>query len=294
MRIFDSIPSPSISFIALGPFRVHFYAVFILIGIVIALLMANNRLTKRGAEKWAVIDIAIFAVPFGVIGGRAFHVLTHLRDYFGTDKNPLSVFFIWEGGLAIYGALVVGAVGAYLGCRQVGIKFLSFADAVAPGILVAQAIGRLGNYFNQELFGTPTDLPWGLEISRPNPAVPFGLPDGTLFHPTFLYEIIWNLLGAAILLVLDRRLNLRWGRLFAAYLVWYSLGRFYIEGIRIDPSEVVLGLRTNQWSAVAGAVIGMALYLYSKRNHTGLEISVVSDRGPKTPETDPNLVSDED
>lgn len=277
--ILESIPYPTISYIPIGSLKVHFYAILILIGITAATLIANQRLTKRGGEKWVVIDIAIMAVPFGVIGGRIFHVLTHLRDYFGSGKDPLSVLYVWEGGLAIYGALIFGAVGAYIGCRQVGIRFLSFADAVAPGILLAQAVGRLGNYFNQELFGTPTDLPWGLEVPRPNKLIPAGLPDGLLYHPTFLYEMLWNLLGVAVLLLLERRLNLRWGRLFAVYLIWYSAGRFYIEGIRIDPSEIILGLRTNQWSAIAGMLVGFGLYLYSRRRHTGFETSVLTSKG---------------
>lgn len=279
MNIFSSIPSPTISFIDLGVVRIHFYALFILVGIVLATIIGNARLTKRGAENGLIIDIAFWAVPFGIVGGRIFHVLTHTRDYFGPGKDIMAVFYVWEGGLAIYGALIFGAVGAFIGCLQTGVRFLSFADAIAPGILLAQAIGRLGNYFNQELFGEPTDLPWGLEISRPNSAIPIGLPSDAVFHPTFLYELLWNLLGVIILLALDGRLNMRWGRLFGTYLIWYSTGRFFIEGIRIDPSDIFLGLRTNQWSAVAGVLVGLAVVVVATRMHTGAELTVLTPKG---------------
>ncbi len=269
-----SIPSPEISFIDLGPLRIHFYALFILTGIVLATLLANYRLKRRGAENWVILDIAIWAVPFGIVGGRIFHVLTHPNDYFFPGADPLAPFRIWEGGMAIFGAVLLGGVGVWLGAKQAGLRFWSVADAIAPGLLLAQAIGRLGNYFNKELFGQPTDLPWGLEIPSDNPAYPIGLPEGTLFHPTFLYEMLWNLLGVAILLIVDARLKLRWGRLFALYLMIYSLGRGWIETIRIDPSEIVLGLRINVWSAIVAFVIGFALFVWQGKRHPGEEPSV--------------------
>jgi len=274
MKILGSIPSPTIAYIDLGPFRIHFYALFILIGIAIAIWLGNSRLKARGGKPGAVLDIALWAVPFGIIGGRIFHVLTHWGFYFGEGKDLTKVFAIWEGGLAIYGALILGIVGAYIGARFAGIRFLSFADAIAPGVILAQAFGRLGNYFNQELFGLPTDLPWGLEIGTPNEALPVGLPEGTLFHPTFLYEIIWNLLGFALILLIENRLKLRWGQTFGLYLAVYSVGRFWIEGLRIDPSEAFLGIRTNQWSAAIGLIVGAALIYWSRRMHPGAELSV--------------------
>lgn len=274
MNFLLSIPSPEISFIDLGPFRIHFYALFILTGIVIASLMADAKLASRGAEKGAFLDIALWAVPAGILGGRLFHVITHPKDYFYEGADLLAIFRIWEGGLAIYGALILGAVGAWWGARQAGIRFLAVADAVAPGILIAQGIGRLGNYFNQELFGIPTTLPWGLEIDASNPAYPIGLPEGLLFHPTFLYELIWNLLGAAVILYLASKLQLQWGKVFGLYLIVYSTGRFWIESIRIDPSEIILGLRINIWSAIAGILIGLLIILVQTRRHPGLEPSV--------------------
>ena len=272
--IISAIPSPDVSYIELGPFRVHFYALFILAGIVLALVLTESRLRARGAEAGIALDISLWAIPFGILGGRFFHVLTHPDDYFFPGADLLAIFRIWEGGLAIYGALILGSVGAYIGARSAGIKFTSYLDAVAPGVLLAQAIGRWGNYFNNELYGSPTDLPWGLQIPSSNPAYPAGLPDGVLFHPTFLYESIWSLTGVAILLAADRRFNLRWGKMLGLYLVYYSVGRVWIEAIRIDPSEIVLGLRINIWSAIVGIAVGIAIIVIQSRRHPGQEPSV--------------------
>ncbi|MCD1267303.1 prolipoprotein diacylglyceryl transferase [Microbacterium sp. MEC084] len=278
VSVVTSIPSPPVSYIDLGPVRIHFYALCIIAGIVIATLMTNRRLTKRGAEPWIVIDIALLAVPLAIVGARIFHVATHPGFYFGEGSNPWnptqpgSVWAIWEGGIAIFGALLGGAVGAWLGCRWTGIRFWTFADALAPGLLLAQAIGRFGNWFNQELYGWPTDLPWGLEIDPDNAAFPPGLAEDTLFHPTFLYEVIWNVLGVVFLLWIGNRLRLQWGRLFALYLIWYGAGRVVWESIRIDPSEIYFGLRTNVWAAILGIVVGIVILLVQRR-HFGLEPS---------------------
>ena len=268
------IPSPEISFIDLGIFRIHFYALFILTGIAIATWLADIKLSKRGAPKGTMLDVALWAVPFGILGGRFFHVITHPNDYFFEGADLLATLRIWEGGLAIYGAVSLGAVGVFIATRQLGIRFWSVADAIAPGLLIAQGIGRLGNYFNQELFGLPTTLPWGLQIPSSNPAYPVGLPEGIIFHPTFAYEMIWNLSGAALLLLLASRLNLQWGKVFALYLVIYSLGRIWIEAIRIDPSEIILGLRINIWSALIGLTLGIILFLVQSRRHPGFEPSI--------------------
>lgn len=274
-----SIPSPSVSYFEIGPLRIYVYALCIIVGIIVAVLLTNSRLTRRGAEPWVVIDIAIFAVPLAIIGARIFHVLTHPNFYFGEGKNtwnpfePGSVWAIWEGGIAIFGALLGGAVGAWIGCRWTGIRFASFADAMAPGMLLAQAIGRFGNWFNHELFGQPTDLPWGLEIEPSNPAFPPGLAPDTLFHPTFLYEVIWNLLGVFFLLWLGHRFRVQWGKLFAVYLIWYGAGRVVWESIRIDPSEIILGLRTNVWAALFAVLLGIVVIIVQTRRHPGLEPS---------------------
>ena len=253
---------------------INAYALAILTGIVFAILIVNHRLTSRGAEKWIVVDIALYAVPLGILGGRLFHVATHPTDYFFPGANLWRVFFVWEGGLAIFGALLGGALGAFIGARLVGIRFWSFADALAPGLLVAQGVGRIGNYFNQELFGAPTDLPWGLQIDPGNRAIPAGLPDDTLYHPTFLYELLWNLFGALVLIALLKRFGLQWGRLFGLYLVWYGFGRFFLETIRLDVAEIIFGLRSNQWAAIGAIVLGLAIFFIQKRRHPGAEPSV--------------------
>ncbi len=293
--VLASIPSPSVSFFEIGPFRIYFYALCIMAGLILAVILTNYRLTQRGGEPWVVIDISLLAVPFAFVGARSYHVLTHLNDYFGEDKNPWnpfqpgSVWAIWEGGIAIFGALLGGAVGAWLGCRWTGVRFWSFADAMAPGMLLAQAIGRLGNWFNHELFGLPTDLPWGLEIESSNPAFPPGLEEGTLFHPTFLYEMIWNLLGVFFLLWLGKRFTVQWGKLFASYLIWYSAGRVVWESIRIDPSEIILGLRVNVWTAIIGIALGILIIIVQTRRHPGTETSVyMPGRGPREAERKKN------
>ncbi|MBN9606971.1 MAG: prolipoprotein diacylglyceryl transferase [Actinomycetales bacterium] len=275
--------------------EVRTYAVCIIAGIIAAVLIANYRLTKRGAEPWIVIDIAVWAVVIAIIAARFYHVFTHPGDYFGEGKNvwnpfqPGSIWAIWEGGNAIFGALIGGAVGVFIATRITGLRFWSVVDAIAPGMFVAQALGRLGNYVNQELFGLPTNLPWGLQIDRPNAAIPVGLPEDTLFHPTFLYEMIWNLAGLVILLLIEhavrrdpatgavrfeRRAEWQWGTVFGFYLFWYGLGRSWFESIRLDPSETFLGIRSNVWAALAALVLGLIIIIVQRRNHVGAEPSV--------------------
>lgn len=252
---------------------INAYALFILLGIGVALWLTNRRLTARGVEPWLVLDIALWAVPFGILGGRLYHVATHPSDYFYEGADLLRIFYVWEGGLAILGAVSLGAVGAYIGARSAGLRFSAFADALAPGLLLAQGIGRTGNYFNQELFGAPTSLPWGLQIDRPNAAIPVGLPDTTLFHPTFAYEMLWNILGALVLIWVGRKLSLQWGRLFALYLIWYGIGRAFLETIRLDPAELIFGVRVNIWGAFAAIALGIILYLRQGFRHPGSEPS---------------------
>ncbi|HLP23867.1 MAG TPA: prolipoprotein diacylglyceryl transferase [Microbacteriaceae bacterium] len=276
--IVASIPSPTVSYWDIPLFglnlRVHAYALLILTGILVATVWTSRRLTRRGAEPGIVLDFVLWAVPLGIIGARVYHVLTHPADFFGPGMDPWGVVQIWNGGNAIFGALIGGGIGVWIACRQTGIRFLSFADALVPGLLAAQAIGRIGNYVNQELFGLPTNAPWGLEIDPNNPVIPSGLPAGTLFHPTFLYELLWNALGVIVLLAIERRLQLRWGRLFALYLVWYGAGRSFFESIRIDPSEMFFGIRTNIWAAWIAVIVGIVLFVLQARRHPGLETRV--------------------
>jgi prolipoprotein diacylglyceryl transferase len=277
-----SIPSPPASWasFSIGIFTIHSYALCILAGIVVAVLLTSRRLTQRGAQPGVVVDFAIIAVPLALVGARAWHVLTHIGDYFGPD-HPLTdittwinAIAIWNGGNAIMGSILGGAVGAWIASRWTGVRFLSFADAVAPGLLFAQAIGRIGNWFNTELYGIPTTLPWGLEVPSNNAAFPAGLAPGTLFHPTFLYELVWNTVGGLLILLIGRKVALQWGRALGFYLIWYGIGRSVFEAIRVDPTTVYFGLRVNIWGALLEVAIGIALIAWSIRRHPGLEPSV--------------------
>jgi prolipoprotein diacylglyceryl transferase len=265
-----TIPSPSQGVWYIGLFPLRAYALCILVGIVVACAIAESRLRARGAPKWLSLDIAIWAVPFGLVGGRLYHVITSPDKYFGAGGQPLKAFAIWEGGLGIWGAVALGAVGAWLGCRRQGIPLSFFADALAPGLPVAQAIGRLGNWFNNELYGAHTNLPWGLNVyaydfttgkalTDANGA-PLLLPGGP-FHPTFLYELIWDLGVAALVLFLDRRYRYGRGRAFALYVMAYTVGRFWIESLRIDDAHHFLGLRLNDWVSIL-VFIGAAVYFF--------------------------------
>jgi len=290
-----SIPSPDISGFSLGPFTIRYYALFIITGIVVATWLTSRRLKRRGARGDEAIDIALWAVPFGIIGGRLYHVVTHPTDYFYPGADLLTVLYVWEGGLAIFGAVLFGGVGVYIGCRRTGIRFLSFADALAPGLLIAQAIGRLGNYFNQELFGAPTTLPWGLQIDPASHAFPPGLPADTLFHPLFLYEMLWNLTGAAVILLLERRVALRWGKAFGLYLIIYGTGRAFLESLRIDPTGFVLwGMKINMLTALLVALAGLTLIIVQTRRHPEPEESPFRPgRGPAPVAADESSTAEE-
>lgn len=252
--VLATIPSPDRGVWYLGPLPIRAYALCIIAGIIVAIWWGERRWVERGGIKGEVTDIAVWAVPFGLVGGRLYHVITDNQKYFGPGKNPLAALEIWNGGLGIWGAIALGAVGAWIGCRRKGIPLPAMADALAPGIVVAQAIGRLGNYFNQELYGGDTTLPWGLEIYRR--VTPEGREDALagvavdhtpiqVVHPTFLYELLWNL-GVALLIVwADRRFRLGHGRVFALYVAGYTAGRFWIELMRTDEATLIFGTRVN-------------------------------------------------
>lgn len=268
-----SIPSPDWSGFDIplpwGSLRIHAYALCILAGIIVGLWLTSRRWNKRGAPEGSLWDIAIWAIPFGIIGGRLYHVFSSPDAYFGPGfdgTGDLSLIpQIQRGGLGIWGAVLLGAVGAWIGCRRAGVKLTAFLDAAAPGLLLAQAIGRWGNYFNQELFGSPTTLPWGLQVDADNANFPPGMPADTLFHPTFLYESLWNLVGVALLLILDRRFNFRRGRLFWLYAMYYTLGRVWIEAMRIDDAEQInlfgITTRLNVWTSVFVFVAALIIFI---------------------------------
>ncbi len=249
--ISTAIPAPPDEWqsFAVGPVTIHTYALCLLAGIFVALWLTTRRWVERGGEAEMVGDISMWAIPFGIIGGRIYHVITTPGPYFGEGGDPWAALEIWNGGLGIWGAVAMGALGAYIGARRKGVSFVAFADAAAPAVLIAQAIGRLGNYLNQELFGGPTELPWALAVDpgyRPD-----GYAEFLTFHPTFLYEMLWNLAGAALIIWLDRRHDLRGGRVFWLYVAVYVSGRLWIEMVRIDTAVTMGGLRINVWVSIA-------------------------------------------
>lgn len=261
-RAAAGIPSPSESVWYLGPFPIRAYALSILAGMVVGAWLTQRRWVARGGDPDAVAGVLFWAVPFGIVGGRVYHVLSSPDAYFGPGGDPVQAFAIWEGGMSVWGALALGAVGAYLGARRHGVDYAAFADAVAPGVLVAQAIGRLGNWFNQEVFGAPTTLPWGLRIDPDSPTFPEGTSPDTLFHPTFLYEMLWCLAAAVALVRLERRYRLGHGRVFWLYAVLYTLGRVWIEALRIDPAERIGPFRLNVWTSLVvggGALVAFVV-----------------------------------
>lgn len=268
-----AIPSPPWSEWHLGPIPLRAYALAILAGIVAAVWLTSKRWVERGGVAEDVLEISFWAVPFGIVGGRIYHVITTPEPYWGQGGDPIKALYIWEGGLGIWGAVALGAVGAYIGCRRQKVKFPAFADALAPGLLLAQAIGRLGNWFNQELFGSPTSLPWGLRVND-SIAAAAGYPPGTHFHPTFLYELVWDLLGVMLLIYLDRRFRLGHGRVFWLYVVYYTIGRLFIETLRIDTAERILGVRLNVWTSVVVGIGALIAFVVVGRRHPGREVGV--------------------
>lgn len=267
------IPSPSINGFSLGPLTIRFYALCLIAGIIAGWIIGLRRWQARGGTQETFETVMLWAIPMGIVGARIYHVLTHLSDYFGPDRDPWSVLFIWEGGIAIYGAIAGGALAAWIACRLKGARFAALADSLAPGIAVGQALGRFGNWFNQELYGLPTTLPWGLEIA-PEHRLP-GFEEYETFHPTFLYEMLWNLLVAGVLVWADRRFRLGRGKVFALYLALYGFGRFFTEGIRTDPSETMFGpLRQNQFVAILICLAGLALLALLVKFRPGREDEV--------------------
>ena len=248
-----SIPSPSDGTIDIGPLTIHAYGVLIALGVVAGIWLFGRRLEARGAgTRDDAAAVGMWGVLGGVIGARLYHVATSWDSF---SDDPLRIFAIWKGGLGIPGGIALGVAAGLYAAKRRGLDVPVAVTCVTPGIPLAQAIGRWGNWFNQELFGGPTTLPWALEVSD-DTAAKAGYPPGTTFHPTFLYESLWNLALCGLLLWIDRRFKLRAGNLMAVYLIGYGIGRFWIEGMRIDPTSEVGGLRWNQWVALAMIVIG--------------------------------------
>ena len=261
-----TIPSPDQAIWHLGPVPLRAYALCIIVGVVVAVWLGERRWVARGGEYGDIQDLALWAVPFGLVGGRLYHVITDHSLYFGDGQNPIEALYVWRGGLGIWGAVALGALGVVIGARLKGIKVLPVLDAIAPGVLLAQGIGRWGNWFNQELYGRPTDLPWGLEIDDANrPYDQIGAD--VAFHPTFLYESLWAVAGCLLLLWVDRRWSLGVGKVAALYVMVYTAGRGWIETLRIDSVQYddVLGLRLNAWTSIVLFVAALAFFVLSRR-----------------------------
>lgn len=261
------IPSPAISALNLGPLTIHFYALSIILGISAAIYAGRKRYKLFGGNPDEVSDAAIWAVPFGIIGGRIYHVITSPQLYFSAGGNPVDALRIWKGGLGIWGAISLGALGAFIYFKKnnTTLNFSSFLDALAPGVLLAQAIGRVGNWFNQELFGKPTNLVWGLEINKSKR--PDGYEQFLTFHPTFLYELLWCLFIAILLIKLPgylKKIPTKPGDIFVMYIFGYSMGRLWIEALRIDEANLILGLRLNIWVSMT-AILASTIYLVFTR-----------------------------
>ncbi|BBA96718.1 putative prolipoprotein diacyleglyceryl transferase [Actinacidiphila reveromycinica] len=263
------IPSPSRGVVHLGPIPLRGYAFCIIIGVFVAVWLGNKRWIARGGKRETVADIAVWAVPFGLVGGRLYHVITDYELYFTGGNDWVNAFKVWDGGLGIWGAIALGALGAWIGCRRRGIALPAYADAIAPGIAFAQAVGRWGNWFNQELYGNHTSLPWGLKItSTAGDRVP------GIYQPTFLYECLWCIAVGFVVIWADRRFRLGHGRAFALYVASYCVGRGWIEHMRSDYAHHILGLRLNDWTAMIVFLCAVVYMVLSSRMRPGREAVV--------------------
>ena len=272
------IPSPAHNAVYLGPIPIRGYAMSILVGIIIAVLIGRARWKKWGENVNHLENVALVATIVGIIGARIYWIIIEWPRYFGPNGVWYQMFYVWQGGLGIWGAITFGFLTGWLMCRHYKINFLRFADCVAPAFLLAQGIGRLGNWWNQELYGLPTTLPWGLEIDPQHRVA--GYEQYATFHPTFLYEMLWNFAGVGVLLWAEKRFKLGRGKLFALYISIYACGRFLIEFLRIDPVDVIAGMRVNSWVTLVGLLFGIGLFLWLLKYRPGPNEPVVASTGP--------------
>jgi prolipoprotein diacylglyceryl transferase len=269
VHVLASIPSPTRSVWHLGPLPIRAYALCIIAGILVSIWVINRRWRERGGDPDHVWDVSAWAIVLGILGGRIYHVATDPELYFGDGRHPVDAFKIWDGGLGIWGAIALGAVGAWIGCRRRNIKLTVFADAAVPGVIFAQAIGRWGNWFNNELYGGPTSVPWKLQIhcldidighatgcNGPGTSTVLGY-----FQPTFLYECLWDIAIGVALLLIDRRLRLGRGNVMALYVMGYTAGRVWIEALRTDHTNHFLGVRLNVWTSIVVFAAGLAWFV---------------------------------
>jgi prolipoprotein diacylglyceryl transferase len=266
MSLLASIPSPSSSTLDIGPLSIHFYGLTLLVAIAAAVGIGGLRWTRRGGDWDLIFRVAVWGVAFGIVGARLYHVITSWNELPDAWWGP---FAIWKGGLGVWGGIGLGVIVGAIVAKRSGANVAVLADCVAPALLVAQAIGRVGNWWNQELFGKPTDLPWGLEIDCLK-ADCGNYSSYSTFQPTFLYEALWCLAAAGVLLLVERRFRIRPGGLFALYVLAYSLGRVWIETLRIDPSHEIAGVRLNVYVAVLAIVLSAAFFIWWQRSwHKG-------------------------
>jgi prolipoprotein diacylglyceryl transferase len=255
----------------LGPIPLRAYALCILLGVVVATYVADRRLKARGGPAGTAVDVAVWAVPAGIVGARIYHVLTSPQLYFGAGGSPVEALYIWNGGLGIWGGIAGGAVGAWIACRRHGIPLRIFADCAAPGLALAQAVGRWGNWFNQELYGRPSTLPWAVEIDPAYRPAEGADAAASTFHPTFLYESLWCVGVAVFVVWAERRWQLGRGRVFMLYVMAYTVGRAWIEHLRIDEANQILGLRLNEWTCLVVFLGALAYFLLVRGARERLE-----------------------
>jgi prolipoprotein diacylglyceryl transferase len=262
-----SIPSPGSGTLDLGPFTIHLYGLTLLVAILVCVWITGRRWVARGGDWDLIFRCAVWGVAFGIVGARLYHVITSWDEVPNEWWGP---FAIWKGGLGVWGGIFLGVLAGYVVARRAGVDAWLLADCLAPGLLVAQAIGRFGNWWNQELFGKPSDLPWALEIDPENR--PLEYLDRETFHPAFLYEAVWNLAAAIALILIGRRYRIRPPGIFALYVALYCFGRFWIELLRIDPAHEVAGLRINAWVAAFGFLAGLVWFLLSQGRRLPLRL----------------------
>lgn len=254
-----AIPAPPGSSVGIGPFQLRAYGLMIAVGAIAAVAFSQRRWAARGGDPDDVAAVALWAVPAGLVGARIYHIVTDPELFRG---RWLHVFAIWEGGLGIPGGIAAGVIVGAIVAHRRGLPVAALLDVAAPALPLAQAIGRWGNWFNQELFGKPTTLPWALHVDPSHR--PAGYAQFATFHPTFLYEALWNLALVGVLLLVERRVRLRPGRLFALYVGGYALGRLWVEAMRIDHANRILGLRVNEWVSFVGLAACVAVFLFDR------------------------------
>ena len=261
MSVLAYIPSPHSGTVNIGPLVIHMYGLTLLVAIAACVLLTGRRWVARGGDWDLVLRVAVWGVGFGVVGARAYHDITSWNEV--PSPKWKGIFEVWQGGLGVWGGILLGTLAGAVIVRRSGHSVYRFMDAVAPGLLLAQGIGRIGNWWNQELYGKPTSLPWGLEIDvnhRPTDPRYFG---ATTFHPTFLYELLWDVAGVVLLvLFIERRFRIRPPGLFALYVSWYTFGRFFEELLRIDPAHHFAGLRLNAWVSIVVFVCSTGFFIW--------------------------------